>query len=114
MLCNLGPCPRPVRGGIVVVWAVRVWARWYIYDICMFPYFELRGAALFPIRITARVLGPGNHNKADQKDANSGGPPCLQSIVQNAKLSYFAKANSFQTVTIVPKGFCTRVAESAG
>ena len=56
MLCNLGPCPRPVRGGIVVVWAVRVWARWYIYDICMFPYFELRGAALFPIRITARVL----------------------------------------------------------
>ena len=105
MLCNLGPCPRPVRGGVGVVWAVRVWARWYIYDICMFPYFELRGAALFPIWITAPVLGPGNHNKADQKDADSGGPPCLHSMVQNSKLSYFAKANSFSGETAKCKIF---------
>ena len=99
MLCNLGPCPRPVRGGVVVVWAVRVWARWYIYDICMFPYFELRAAALFPIWITAPVLGPGNHNKADQKDANSGGPPCLhpQGKIQNCLILQAW----FQTVTVV-------------
>ena len=54
---------------------------------------------------TALVLGPGNHNKADQKDADSGGPPCLQSMVQNSKLSYFAKANSFSGETAKCKIF---------